>query len=237
MILIRYTLNNLSIPVKAFANNIIEFPKLIFGYIDIQKENKKLRFEIDDLRMQSILVDNMKKELKELKKLLNINNTIPNFKAVEKVLGYEKSFYYESFLLISSTSPETRKWNIVVSKEGLVGIIHEVHGNIARVTTVVNNKLSIPVISNSGERMILSGNGEGKLESLVIHNFHVSEKLNLKIGDILHTSGEGGLFRSNIPVAKIDEIDQINGKITASPCSSFDLSFVLVMDAITHTTE
>jgi rod shape-determining protein MreC len=234
--LLKSSLGNLVAPAKILANHVIEFPKVILGFIDIQQENKRLLAEIDDLRMQTVEVTKIKQELDELKKSLNFKYLIPKPGSVEKVLGYDKSFC-ESFLLISATRDKIRKSCVVISNEGLVGVIHEVHQNeVAKVMTVMDNRLSIPVISRSGERMILSWNGTSNLESIVVcdtTNATNGKIANFKVGEVLYTSGEGGLFQVNIPVAKIVNIDLRKGKIRASPVTDFGrISFVMILDPI-----
>jgi rod shape-determining protein MreC len=236
VLLLKSSLGNVVAPAKVFANYLIEFPKFILGFIEIQQENKRLLAEIDDLRTQTIAVTNMKQELDELKKSLNFKYPISKFRSVEKVLGYDKSFY-ESFLLISATCNETGKSCVVISNEGLVGIVHEVYGNkVAKVMTVMDNRLSIPVISESGERMILAGDGTSGLESIVVcdpSNPSTGKMNDIKVGEVLCTSGEGGLFQVNIPVAKITKIDLMRGKIYAEPVTDFRrISFVMTIDPI-----
>ncbi|MDR1289310.1 MAG: rod shape-determining protein MreC [Holosporales bacterium] len=237
IVLLKSSLSNVVAPVKIFANNIVEFPKLILGFIEIQQENKRLLAEIDDLKMKTIVVTNMKQELDELKKSLNFEYSISKSRSIEKVLGYDKSFC-ESFLLISAKCGETHKSCVVVSNEGLVGIVYEVHHNkVAKVMTVLDNRLSIPVISKSGERMILSGDGVAGLESVVICDTPHSVSGSNKIGDILYTSGEGGIFQVNIPVAQIVSIDPKTGKVYAKPVTDFTrLSFVMILGPILEST-
>jgi cell shape-determining protein MreC len=44
----------------------------------------------------------------------------------------------------------------------------------------------------------------------------------VNVGDELYTSGEGGVFSSSIPVAKVSSIDARSGKLLAVPVSSMD---------------
>jgi rod shape-determining protein MreC len=234
VILIKSSLDNLIAPAKIFANKIIELPKLILGLIEIKRENKRLRTEIDELRVQAMGTTNVKQELDELRQSLNLKCSMPKFQSIERVLGSDKSFF-ESFLLISAKERETKPQSVVISNEGLVGIVYEVHQNkIAKVMMLIDNKLCIPIISKSGERMIIAGDGIGGLESVVICDTHVADRMkNFKIGDVLYTSGEGGVFPRNIPVAKIHKIDTVKGKIHALPITDFKmLNFVMILDPI-----
>lgn len=217
-------LNNVAFPVKHFANNIIEIPKLISEYMDIKRENKRLKLELDDLKIKTLTAEEIIKELKELKKAVNLKYSIDNFCAIERVLGFDKSIY-NSFLIISSTHEETKKGSAVISSDGLVGIVFDTIDEVARVVTISDERASIPVMTGSGDHLIISGNGNNKIITKAIREEDSINKI--KVGDKLVTSGEGGTFRSNIPVAEVINVNKEKNEIIAKPiCEISNISFV-----------
>lgn len=225
-------ISNIVFPLKHMANNIIEIPKLISEYVDIKKENKHLQIELDTLKIKTITAKGTEYELNELKKSINMKYSLSSFRSVEKVLGFDKAIY-NSFLIISATQKETKPGGIVISSDGLIGIIFDITDKIARVMTIYDHKINIPVKSESGEHLILSGNGKLGLFSKEIKTSEKSVNINLNLGDVLYTSGEGGVFHSNIPVAKISKIDNKKNEIFAEPVANLQsLSFVWIIDPI-----
>ena len=95
----------------------------------------------------------------------------------------------------------------VLDEEFLIGKVVEVNFRTSRVLLLsdLNSKIPISVEPNSVQS-ILTGTGEkyGKLLYTQIDNF------NLKTGDQVYTSGSGGIFKSGIPIGKINFIDDIN---------------------------
>lgn len=205
-------------PIKIFTNKIIELPKILYQYVDLKNENKELRIELEKLQLKTITTSNMKEELLELRKFVNLKYQSDSFEFMEKVLGFDNSIF-NSFLLISRTQPSTQKDSVVISSDGLVGIISSVYKKTAKVLPLTASKMFIPVKNDSGEHLILKGTGDNKLISVEIQS---SVTKYIKINDTLYTSGEGGIYKAGIPVAKIIDIDQNQTKIYAKPIADLN---------------
>ena len=217
------------LPLKCTANNLIEFPQMISKYIDLKKENESLKLELDELRVKTIIAAGAEKELEEMKKIVNLKYHSNSFEFMEKILGFDKSIY-NSYLLISATQHNTKGNSIVISSDALVGLIVSSHKGVAKVLPITSQKISIPTKTNTGEHVILSGKDRDEMFSKEIKSNTIS---NLKIGDILYTSGEGGTYKENIPVAKITKIDESKNAISAKPIVELNkLSFVWIIDPI-----
>ena len=222
-------IDNLVLPIEIFANKLIEIPKLISEYVDVKKENESLKLEIDALKIKTIIATGIEKELEELRKAVNLKYQSNLFNAMEKVLGFEKSIF-NSHILISSTQNQTKENSVVITPEGLVGLVIKTSGKTAKVLSITNQKISIPVRTETGEHLIISGTDKNEMISREIKSNTVSE---LNIGDILYTSGEGGIFKENIPVAKITEINEQKNEITAKPIVEMSkLNFVWIVEGI-----
>ncbi len=221
--------------IKFVANKIVEFPRSMTSYIIqnniLKKEIEDLRRESDDLKIKIETIKNYEKELGDLKKSLNLNYSISTYKVIERVLGFEYSVF-DSFMLISVSHNSIKQGSVVLSSDGIVGIVYLINNDIARVMTITDQKINIPVKSLSGEHIILSGTGKNEMVSSEIKENITSSKLNIKPGDILYTSGEGGVFYSDIPVAKVIKIKE-SGSILAEPISKINnISFVWIIDPI-----
>lgn len=218
-----------TLPLKFNINKILEIPNMISEYFDLKEENDFLKLRLSEAQKKIAVFEGKERELTELKKSLKLKYESNSFEFIEKVLGFDKSIY-DSYLLISSTQNNTHKDAVVVSANALVGLVFDSFSNIARVIPVTNQKLSVPVKTTSGEHLILTGTDSKEMVSLEIKSNSV---LNLKIGDTLYTSGEGGCYKANIPVAKIKSINKIKNEIKADPIANFDnLSFVWIISPI-----
>jgi cell shape-determining protein MreC len=176
-------------------------------------------------------VRNVERELGDLKDAVGWKYSVPCSKSVEKVLGFDGAFH-RSFLIISATHGESKPGGVVISSDGLVGVVHDVSCGNARVLTVSDSRFFVPVISESGKHAVMSGCSDGTLRSVAIHDDASPEAFS--VGEMLYTSGEGGVFCVNIPVAKVIGINVAQGGICATPeFSPSRLGFVWVTNPLT----
>lgn len=221
--------NEYFLSAKLCSNQLIEFPSVFSRYVQLKKENDRLTKELDELKIKKIIETEEKKELEDLRNFLKIKTNNIEYKYMEKVIGIDKT-PYESYILIASNNEELQNDCIVFSNEGLVGIVHIKYKNHARILPITSSKLSIPVKTDLNKHLILSGQDNDILISKEILDNSTKD---LKVGDILKTSGEGGFFGINIPVAEIIEINQEKNIIKAKPVVNFDkLVYVFIQTYI-----
>ena len=88
----------------------------------------------------------------------------------------------------------------VIDATGLVGQVAESTTNLSKILLVTDQSHAVPVLSvRTASQLIVEGTGNRNLLSMR----HVSESLDLKVGDLLVTSGLGQRFPSGYPVAEI----------------------------------
>lgn len=215
--------------IKYYANRVIQFPNILSEYIHIKKENEELKIKIDELKIQLNTTKNVENELNQLKKSINLNYYITNYRYVEKVLGFDKT-PYESFMIISANNDQTLPGKVVISSDGLIGVIKDSNKKFARVMTVCDHRLKVPVKSES-ERLILTGNDKNEMISKEIRETTDHPKITFNEGEILQTSGDGGFFPANLPVAKISSVSQSSStKISATPTTDLrNVSYVWII--------
>jgi rod shape-determining protein MreC len=228
--------NNLSarlIPVKLLANKFVDFHMTMSEYFlqnrTLKLEIEKLRKENDILKISLTTIKNFEHEFNEIKKTTGLKYTISAYKVIEKVLGFDDGIY-ESFMLISASHKNIVPGTVIISSDGVVGIVHDINEGVARVRHISDPKLNIPVQSSSGEHFIISGNGEDSMISNEIKENN--PKLNVTKGDLLVTSGEGGVFHHGIPIAIVEEVIE-NSVVKAIPVTKLsDVSFVWAIDPV-----
>jgi len=108
--------------------------------------------------------------------------------------------------------------DVVVSNEGLVGLVVRSELNHAVVRTILDASLAVPVTMSNKP---LSGLVRGDGNHLLVDFIPIAKAP--QIGDVLITSGAGGLFPAGLPVAIVQEVNVIEGgvfsEIIADPIS------------------
>jgi len=93
----------------------------------------------------------------------------------------------------------------VLDAEGIFGQVAQVHAETAEVILITDAEHAIPVQSNrSGLRTIAVGTGDSGRLSLPF----VTGESDLKAGDLLISTGIGGVFPRGYPVAEVTRVDR-----------------------------
>jgi rod shape-determining protein MreC len=129
----------------------------------------------------------------------------------------------------------------VMMDQNIVGRISLVGHKTARVMLITNSLSKTPVkLKQINFHAILQGQNSSKMILTHIKSDHEggdSSKENAKVGDVLFTSGAGGVFPDGYPIAKICEIQQADHglKITATPLIDFSAKkFIQIMNGSFH---
>ena len=172
----------------------------ISGYFNAASKNAALTREAKKNRIRMIEAKAVKTENLRLRRLLNIVDDTPEVVAVGR--------------LISSTGSSSRRiatlsigsnYNIVSAQpvrgaEGLIGRIIEVGPSTARVLLITDAENLVPVMRVSdGLPAFATGLANGMV---VVKPINLGESP-FKPGDIIVTSGNGGLYPPNIPFARV----------------------------------
>jgi len=183
-----------SIPEKYIKIGYYSFKDHLKLYKDY--ENTKLELEIlksKELNNKYIIAEN--KRLKETIEEIKFSNE----DVYAKVLLDKDSPFLKSFIINKGSKQKIKLGMAVLDKGYLVGKIIEVNFSTSRVLLLTDLNSKIPVnIEPGGIQSIMSGTGKEYGEIQYFKNL-----TKLSEGDIVYTSGAGGVFKSGIPIGKI----------------------------------
>lgn len=121
------------------------------------------------------------------------------------------------------------KGQAVVDAQGIVGQVLRVTPYSADVIMITDPDHSIPVqVNRNGLRTIAAGTGSTDRLDLP----YLPGNADVKEGDLLVSSGLGGVFPSGYPVAKISRVNPADGslgKVSAIPLARLDRSHELLL--------
>ena len=181
-------------------------------FLNVYKENERLKKENDELYLLKDTLRALKNENIALKKLLHHFDTPRTKSYTARVIAENGNAFSNSFIIyLGKNKDKIKPGYAVVNQNGLIGRIELTSGAYAKVNLITDINSKIPVISQkSRDRGILLGQNSQKLQ--LIFTPLLAE---LHKGDILVTSGVGGGLPPDIPIAKITKVDA--DKITATP--------------------
>jgi rod shape-determining protein MreC len=140
-------------------------------------------------------------ELDRLKKLLNFKEAY-NFKTIAcNVIARNISNYVKFFIIDRGYKDNIELNDAIISYEGLVGKVIEIFPHSAKVQIILNVNSNVSIM-NSRTRTtgILFGDGKG---GLLVDYYDRLDKV--KRGDIIISSGLGGVYPKGIPIGIVTE--------------------------------
>lgn len=197
----------------------------IAGVSDIYIENASLRDENDRLRQWREAAQRLLLENERLRDILKVpQREVPPL-ATARVIGVGGGAFERNVIINAGSSDQVLANLPVVDEEGLVGRTIEVGRMTSRVLLITDFNSRVPVrLERIGEVAV----AEGLNEPLLRLRF-LAAGVNVRVGDRVVTSGHGGLFPPDLPVAQVASVD--NEMILLSPLSALSsLDFVRVMD-------
>ena len=176
-------------------------------------EINNLYVELDEYKKQQALSSNIFQELSILRQKVEVYerdlNLIKydNYTSVAAEIFTDTSNRYFSSILIKAGSNDgLEEDNAIVSSKGLIGRISEVGDKVSRglLLTDISSRVPVSISSNEIQGILMGQN----LKKPRI--FYLKDMSELKVGDLVVSSGKGGIFPSNIPIGTLVSKNQKN---------------------------
>lgn len=217
-----------------FAKNIVT------DYIDltnVKKENDILKSNIDQIDSLKATNAELEQELKELKEELNIEHVLTDYTYQNAtVVNRNTNYWYNTITIDKGKNSGLENGMVVINSQGLIGKVINVNNFTSDVrlltTSDTNNKISVS-ITNGDNKVIGLINGYS-ISDNTIEVEGVSNTEEVKVGDMVYTSGLGGIFPSGILVGTVTSISTdsfgLAKVINVKPSVKFDdINYVSVL--------
>ncbi len=170
-------------------------------------ENQQLRRQIDELHTQLIDYYQLKLENEQFRSVLELKNDNQDFQFVSAaVIGRDPNDVFYTFQIDKGSSAGISVNDPVITNSGVAGWISSVTTSYARVTTILSADTSISALDKVNRQTgVISSNIEFA-EQGVIKMGYLPSRDAVQEGDIVVTSGLGGLYPRNLPIGKVLEV-------------------------------
>ncbi|TGE52877.1 rod shape-determining protein MreC [Weissella confusa] len=216
-----------SSPVKAVSGGY----EAVSGLLNTYKENQALMEKVDDLAQAKVQLQTLQAENRALKDQLQIENTLTDYKVVNAVVISRSPSNWQSQLIVNKGSNAgIKKGMSVMGSGGLIGRVSEVNTTNAKVELLsddsqVADRFAIRVANKDGEvvdGIVTSFNQE---KNLIVMG-QITSDVALEKGDLVTTSGLGGVTPAGLYVGKVQKISQddygLSKKIYIKPATDFN---------------
>lgn len=221
---------------RSFINDLIVYPlynlssiprSMITSFMKEQEDIKILNSQIEDLKAENMSLkiklqefDSLKEENERLLAIEKKSLTSTKKQKIAKVLNNSASPTRKIAIIDKGQNDGLFKAQNVIGVKGLIGQIIELNMMSSKIILINDINHNVPGnISRTGEKVIVAGsNGDN---DLMIQFAPIDT--DIKVGDIITTSGVAGRFKSNIPIGKVVSITKDpEKKFSAIDVKSFE---------------
>ena len=176
-------------------------------------EINSLYSELDEYKKQQALSSNIFQELSVLRQQVEIYESDLNIIKDDdhdsigaEIFTDSSNRYFSSVLIKAGSNDNLKENNALVSSKGLLGRISEVGEEVSRglLLTDISSRVPVSVSSNEIQGILI---GQNLKKPRVYYLLNISS---LNEGDLVTTSGKGGIFPSNIPIGTVSDKNQKN---------------------------
>lgn len=193
------------------------------GYVFLvrtERENRRLKEEIDRLRIENQLVNELLLENERLRAAVEFQKRHPRSSIVVQVIARDISPSSSTVVINKGSASGIEKGMAVITPDGVVGKVQAVADNSARVILLTDpaNTVAVRVERNREEGLL-----EGKIVGCAMK--YVSYYADVQEGDMLVSSGLDGIYPKGLPVAVVIKVSKDEASpfqsVSARPVVSF----------------
>ena len=205
----RYGLQAAIYPLQLAVNS----PSAAWSWIEESFTTREtLRAEVDqlreELRNQQLITLRQTALEKENATLRNLNTMLPNVidkRLVGEVINVEVTPLRQRLLVNRGGTHGVYKAQPVITGDGVLGQVFRIGPFSSEIILITDAEHALPVqVVRSGERTIALGTGR----STTLELPYVAQNKDVKVGDLLVTSGLGRVFPYGLPVARVTKVER-----------------------------
>lgn len=211
------------------------FSESIQSRRELIAENEALKTEAMVVKAMSQRMAVLEAENAQLRSLLNSSAQLKGKLQIAELIAISPDPDYHTIVINRGDSDGVYLGQVVLDASGIMGQIVEVHSQYSRAILISDSSHTLPVeVNRNGVRALLSG--EGRLDKLSL--LYVPATTDIKMGDVLISSGLGQRFPRGYPVARVTKVDVNSGQpfatIEAEPMAALNKGrYVLLLFAET----
>lgn len=182
------------------GRGIASIPTGIGNHFTVMQKNAALRKELEANRALLLRARTLSYDNHRLKTLLHLRERVADPVVAARLVSSSGSSTRRYAVLNAGSWQGVRIGQPVRGPEGLVGRILETGPNTARVLLITDPESIVPVRrTRDGLPALAAGRGDGMIDVRSVSVSNVA----FEPGDVFVTSGTGGIYSPNVPVARI----------------------------------
>jgi rod shape-determining protein MreC len=230
----RTWLSAVAYPLQA----IVQTPVLAYDWLTdslssrerLTRENAELHAQLRVANLQLLRMSSLAEENRELRAIREASADIQARTLIAEIIRVDLDPLRHRVLINQGTDDDIYKGQAVLDARGVFGQVTRVGKFAAEVLLITDAEHALPIrVNRTGLRSIAVGTGDFNKLRLP----YITADADVKVGDLLVTSGLGGIFPAGYPVAQISQVTR-DPKLTfavveAKPLAKMDHARELVL--------
>ncbi|EOU1702106.1 rod shape-determining protein MreC [Clostridium perfringens] len=208
-------LNPVQKVVYTISDKVHDVFDFFYNFSDVKNENNDLKKKNLELENQLVEYNELKRQNDVLRGIVDFSKENNQYKYIgTNIIGKSGNSFVEDYTIDKGSSEGIKKDYIVISPQGLVGVVTEVHSNWSKIQTLLNENVAVAATiegdSNSGDG-IVKGYRNGSEMQAEITNLPMNSTI--KEGETVVTSGLGGYYPKGIRIGEVTSVQSDDVKV------------------------
>lgn len=208
--------NLISVPFtsvsKVFSYTGQQIEEGVGLFQDVEKlraENKKLNETIDKFNNERTEYLRLKNENEDLKNVLKMRKAFDDFEFVgANIIAKDSGNFFNTFLTDKGFTSGINSNMPVITSKGLVGKVAASQPFSSKIISIIEDGSAVSaIVSKTGDLVVVKGNSKFSKEGLCKIEY-IPADLDLSQGDVIETSGMGGIYPKGIIIGTVKEVRQ-----------------------------
>jgi len=192
----------------SYAGEQVEEGVGLFNDVEkLRSENKVLKETIDKLNSERIEYLRLKSENEDLRNVLKLRNQLEDFEFVGANVIAKDSGNLFNIFLTDKGSTNGISYNMpVITSKGLVGKVSSSQPFSSKIKSIIEDGSAVSaIVSKTSDLVVVKGDLELEKEGLCKLEY-IPSNLDLAQGDVIETSGLGGIYPKGIIIGTVKEV-------------------------------
>ena len=174
-----------------------------------QETLTELKEENEELKAQLVELTEAQETAERLQSLLDLQSTYDLTSVAARIIGTSSDAWTDTVTLNKGSSSGFEVGMPVLDSGGVIGQIIEVSATTSTVRLITDEESGISaMIQSSRAQGMLQGQADGTLRLS-----YVSTEADVEVGDVVITSGIGGVFPKGLPLGTVSSVEKADNAV------------------------
>lgn len=206
-------------PIQKLFSSIGQKIDNIVSYLKdaktLKEENENLRHEVEKLGQENRELKNLRIKNEELREALKLKGLFDDFEIIgANVIAKDSGNWFDVFKVdVGSADGVSANCPVLSGGNGLVGRVLEAQHTSSKIITIIDSDSVIDGwIAKEGGGSVRIRGDMGLMDSGLCLMDYIPLELDVSVGDIVETSGLGGLYPKGIVIGRVTEVRNIKNE-------------------------